>query len=139
MIKRISWLTIFMILFFVNLAHSIEFRVEPSYSIQDSQMYLRALGGAPVGNGVGTGLIVGPGFTVYHQNLGVMGLGFIGVVGATSLNEGARFTAVPMFGPIGLFNNAVVPMVGYSFADSQWVVGASISLGKVLEARKKLP
>ena len=115
---------------------SLQFRVAPAYEAQDAQMWIQ---GAEGDDGIGTGVMFGPGFEVYAQNYSVLGLGYLGIAGATSLDEQARLTAIPVIGVASFYNGTITPWLGYRTAgDDELLFGVATSFGNILKPRKKL-
>lgn len=89
--------------------------------------------------GAGSGVMFGPGFEIYAQGYQVLGLGYLGVSGASSLDEAARLSAVPVFGLLSLYNGTLTPWVGYRTAGNNEILfGLATSFGNILKPRKKL-
>ena len=115
---------------------SLSFRVAPKYEATDAQMAYTTLKGD---KGVGSGVMFGPGFELYLQGYQVLGLGYLGVSGASSVEEAARLTAVPVFGLVSFYNGTITPWVGYrTTQDDEWLFGLSTSIGNIFKPRKKL-
>lgn len=129
------WVVIVSVFVFVGCS-SLHLRVNPQYEISDAQMFLKGTSGD---NSVGSGISFGPGFELYYEEYGVMGIGSLGLAGVSSLDDAARLTAAPLFSPVSFFNNAINPSIGYRFAaEGELLYGLVVSIDKLFRKRLKL-